>query len=99
MSEPTSDEPWPATKALSVYNVLRMNRRAEMPLSEVLDYLREWFDPRYPEAWVGHGVQQLVAWGFVNMRQPNRIRAASLDGNGQPLRLKRHAEDSELRFG
>jgi hypothetical protein len=57
-------EPWPSTKALSVYNALSLARR-DMTRAGILEYLREAWDPDVPADFVATGVDFLLERGFV----------------------------------
>lgn len=93
-----SREPWPSTKALSVYNVLRLNKRALMLLADVHDYLRSEWDPKYPQSWTLQGAEWLAEKGFVALDASGVIAATNVANDGTPRRLVRHNDDSDLRF-
>lgn len=93
----TNPEPWPSTKALSVYNVLRFRETQSLSLPEVLAYLREHWDPDYPEAWVRDGAEWLQSRGFASLTNDS-VTAVLLAGSNRPARLVRADNDASLRL-
>lgn len=91
-------EPWPSTKALSVYNVLRLRESTVVLIRDILPYLREHFDASYPQAWVDDGVQWLIEKGFVTSNGVF-LSAKYMNQRGIPARLVRASGDAELRAG
>lgn len=90
-------EPWLSTKALSVYNVLRALKRGIVPMGDAVSYLREWFDPRYPELWVTQGAEYLFEHGFASI-SCGTVIATRTDGAGVPVLVVRCNNDADLRF-
>lgn len=86
---------WQSTKALSVYNVLVVNKTNAAPLTHVLGALQRNHLPRYDADDVLRGVEFLVARGFVRV-EADVLYAMHSAGPHKPVRLKRINEDAEL---
>jgi len=63
-----SDEHWPSTKALSVYNALSLSGR-DMRAGEIATFLQEVDDPGMDEAYVLEGLNFLLAHALVQIAQ------------------------------
>jgi hypothetical protein len=83
-------EHWPSTKALSVFNVLRITRRGMTPAELVGNLQRAMGDPDVNEEYVVTGIGFLVARGYAEMVGPVVV-ANALIGE-----LVRTDEDREL---
>lgn len=81
-------EPWPASKALTVYNVLRLREVVAMPIRDITPYLREHFDPKYPQEWVMQGIEWLVEKKLVSSNGIF-ISATNLTPQGKPAKVVR----------
>lgn len=90
-------EPWPSTKAFTVYNVLRLRGTKTMAIPHVTEYLREVWDPAYPSDWVSEGATWLIERGF--MRWEGELLAVNVfDANGKIAKLARANGDADLRI-
>ena len=87
---------WPSTRALSVYNVLRLKKETPfVTLDDVLVCLRDFFDPGYREDWVIEGAAWLQKRGFI-ASTGGQICASHRDRSGVPIKLVRTEGDAEL---
>jgi hypothetical protein len=85
-----TSEQWPSTKALSVWNALRIARRAMTP-AELVGILRRGMgDPEVNEEYVVTGIGFLIARGSAEMVGPVVV------ANAQIGELIRTDEDREL---
>jgi hypothetical protein len=86
---------WPATKALSVYNVLVARKTNAFPATRILAFLQKNHLPRYEAADVAEGIAFLKAKGFVD-DSGDEVRATHSAGPGKPVKLKRINKDADL---
>jgi hypothetical protein len=87
-----TDPIYPATKALSVYNVLAGAGR-EMTPSEVLWWLRQHWDARLADDYADAGAEYLVAHGFAT---DNDGKLSIPRTGGKPRKIKRTNKDHDL---
>lgn len=90
---------YPATKALSVYNVLCIGRSNALPLTHVLRVLQKHHLPKYDADDVAQGVQYLVKAGLAKT-DGTILQAAHTRGPKAPVPLKRKdgSDDKELEL-
>lgn len=86
---------WQSTKALSVYNVLVVNKTNAAPLTVVLAALQRNHLPRYEAEDVMRGVEFLVARGLARVEN-DVLFAAHSAGPHKPVRLMRTNNDTDL---
>jgi hypothetical protein len=92
---PIPSGPWPSTKALSLYNVLVFKEVTSIALPDALQYLRDKWDPDYPESWVIEGASWLAERGFVELS--NGTMTTRFVNGSRPRRVKRAQSDRELQ--
>jgi len=88
-------QPWPSAKALTVFNVLKLRGTKTMTVPQVLEYLREHWDPEYSAEWVSDGVAWLVGRGFLRW-QGEQIEVAAFAPNGRIANLVKSPDESDL---
>ena len=92
-----SDQVYPSTKGLSVYNMISL-RRKDLSVAEIVADLREHFDPEITEQYVTDGVAFLTARSLATevdgVVTPKRPRQP--DGKCWPL--KRTNADADLTW-
>ncbi len=82
---------------MSVYNVLWLKEVSLMPIAELLPYLHEHFNPKYPAAWVTDGVAWLVEKGFA-VSNGIIIQIRHLNSRGKPLRITKTPDETGLQL-
>jgi hypothetical protein len=92
MSRP--DPIYPATKALSVYNVLAGAGRP-LTAAEVLWWLRQNWDRKLPDDYAEHGAAYLLEHGFARQRD-GKLSVPHV--GGKPKRIKRTNDDHDLAW-
>jgi hypothetical protein len=88
---------YPATKALSVYNMLSFARQ-DVSQADLLSRIQEAAYPDADEAWIAEGVAFLLERGFAAEVDGKLTPARPRGPDGRCWPLRRAKADTELRW-